>query len=141
MRAYGRASHARHRERLAPIWRERARIRHALHIETANAKKRAWRLANPHRLREWRLRWGHGITLATYETMLAQQQEGCAICAAPPQRRPLDVDHDHATNVVRALLCPSCNVGIGYFGDDPDRLRTAAEYIERHRKAALAPTG
>ena len=35
---------------------------------------------------------------------------------------------------VHALLCMPCNMGIGYLGDDPDRLLQAAFYLERHKK-------
>lgn len=50
----------------------------------------------------------------------------------PHGRKPLNVDHDHTTNKVRALLCQNCNAMIGLGGDNPDRLRAAAAYLAHH---------
>ena len=43
------------------------------------------------------------------------------------------IDHDHETGVFRGFLCSPCNTSLGQMGDDPARLRAAADYIERHR--------
>jgi len=80
----------------------------------------------------------YGMTLAEYDTLLLKQKEVCAICKRAERNRikaggvlrSLAVDHDHETGVVRGLLCSSCNRGLGKFGDDPNRLRSAAEYLE-----------
>jgi len=81
----------------------------------------------------------YGITPEEYQEMLARQGGLCAICknAANPQgiraASRLHIDHDHLTQVVRDLLCNSCNNGLGRFRDNPALLRAAADYIERHR--------
>jgi hypothetical protein len=78
----------------------------------------------------------YGMTKTQYREMLTAQGGACAICHQPEaQRRKsvLSVDHDHGSGLVRGLLCHACNVAIGYFSDDPERLRAAADYIERYR--------
>lgn len=74
----------------------------------------------------------HLVTDEQYDALLVLQEGLCAICRkAPPERRRLAVDHDHQTGTVRGLLCSRCNLGLGYFKDDPDHLRAATAYLER----------
>lgn len=82
--------------------------------------------------RGYHLRRRYGLTTEEADAMLAAQGGFCAICRAAPA---VHVDHDHATNAVRDLLCFHCNGGLGQFRDDPDVLRLAAAYVERHRSA------
>lgn len=80
-----------------------------------------------------------GIGLHEYGQMLLAQGGKCAICGEESggtrhgETKALAVDHDHVTGKVRGLLCESCNQGIGKLKDDPDLLRKAADYIERHK--------
>lgn len=95
----------------------------------------------PRKKRDGRLRSTFGITVDDYERMHAEQRGLCAICGRPEGSdkssrsktgiRRLHVDHCHATGRVRGLLCGACNFGIGSLGDSPDRLRAAAEYLQR----------
>jgi hypothetical protein len=69
-----------------------------------------------------------------YEEILASQGGGCAICGRTSHgtgQKRLYVDHDHKTQAVRGVLCASCNRAIGLMQDDPERLRNAAEYLDR----------
>lgn len=72
-----------------------------------------------------------GITVEQYETLIKNQGDCCAICNTYSSKfsRVLSIDHDHTTNKVRGLLCSNCNLGLGYFKDNPELLEKAIEYV------------
>jgi recombination endonuclease VII len=76
----------------------------------------------------------HGLTVAGYEELVAQQNGRCLLCRQPTVA--FHVDHDHETGLVRGLLCQACNRGLGFFGDDPELLLAAADYVRHHRRRA-----
>lgn len=80
-----------------------------------------------------------GLTVQQYQQMIVDQENKCAICRNLETRKnrsgniaALCVDHDHTTNKVRALLCHSCNTGIGKFKDNIDLLQSAITYLRKH---------
>lgn len=74
----------------------------------------------------------------TYEALVSKQNGVCAICSQPPKKgQILHIDHCHKTGIVRALLCLSCNAGIGQLNDDPILLKKAAAYIESHMAVSM----
>ncbi|HVF75795.1 MAG TPA: endonuclease VII domain-containing protein [Acidimicrobiales bacterium] len=76
------------------------------------------------------LRRKFGITLETYDEMLAAQEGVCGICERPPRDDiSLHVDHEHGTGRVRGLLCFRCNNALGDFEDDAVLLLRAADYV------------
>lgn len=101
----------------------------------AREYNKTYRLTHTQRERsaDRQLRSKYGISLDDYNRMLEEQGGGCAICGKTPSNRRLHVDHDHKTGKVRGLTCYKCNVGLGYFGDDPERTRRATEYLERYQ--------
>lgn len=73
---------------------------------------------------------GYEITRAEHRRLLDLQQHRCAICdQPPPPPTVLHIDHDHETGEVRGLLCRACNLGLGFFIDDIDRLEHAIAYL------------
>lgn len=77
----------------------------------------------------------YGITREQYEAMLAGQSGVCAICGELPSTgmgKAFHVDHDHATGVIRGLLCHECNTGLGKFKDDARMVEMAAAYLRKH---------
>lgn len=101
---------------------------------------RRWRAARRSELNELqRRRWHakyrasarfrrYGLSEEGYNALLAQQHGRCPTCK---QKFGVPcVDHCHSTGRVRGLLCHKCNLGIGYFNDDPNRTRAATVYLE-----------
>jgi hypothetical protein len=86
-----------------------------------------------------KLRTIFNLTEEDYEAMLAYQNGKCAICVRPPGKNRLAVDHEHATGLIRGLVCWSCNRGLGYWADSIDRLAYAAAYI--HHPPAVRALG
>lgn len=84
-----------------------------------------------------------GLTPDDVDRMAEAQDHRCAICGEPETAtrkgvvKALAIDHSHATNRVRSLLCAECNQGIGKMKDNPGFLRAAADYIEKHAAMPL----
>jgi hypothetical protein len=103
--------------------------------------ERKRRLADPEGQRraqqKWRLKSKYGISIETYDAMLAAQGGVCAICGRAESMAikgttcTLAVDHDHDSKRVRGLLCVNCNMLIGGARHDPVVLRAAIAYLER----------
>lgn len=74
----------------------------------------------------------YGITKEEYDNRLEKQNYSCFLCKTKIGTKALAVDHCHTTGAVRDLLCSPCNQGLGLFRDNPQLLRDAADYIEKH---------
>jgi Recombination endonuclease VII len=111
-------------------------------------------LQTPAEIRRANLWAKYRITPEQYDALRAKQGYRCGICGTdeadvdlarvggrprsdgqPLHKVPLAVDHDHRNGAIRGLLCPSCNAGLGAFGDDPNRLRAAIAYLKAARLA------
>lgn len=92
--------------------------------------------------KEWHENTGLCNECAAEEgSRLYDEQNGlCAICgkdfgAQVNGRVPssAQLDHNHKTGQVRGVLCKTCNLALGKFGDKPDRFRIAANYLDKWR--------
>ena len=118
-----------HRDEVLAKVRARSKGRH---------KKRYADPSYRRQVKDWGVRKLYGISLEEYEKRLAGQNNLCAICGelmdgeGATSRAPV-LDHCHKEKRLREFVHQSCNRGIGYFGDDPEKLRRAAAYLERHK--------
>lgn len=120
-------------------------------LEIAKKRKRI-RVRNAPKSRRWKLLESYGLTPETYMAMLDAQDHKCKICAVdindvlqPVMDRTgriqlsstkfrACIDHCHATEKLRGILCMGCNRGLGDFCDSPESLRAAAAYLEENRR-------
>lgn len=98
-----------------------------------------WNKDNPDKRKEIllrsRLKKYYDMSLEEYNLLHDAQSGGCAICGKNKDQlggESLCVDHCHNVGNNRGLLCKKCNSGIGFFFDDPELLRSAASYVEKH---------
>ena len=87
------------------------------------------------------LQWAYKMTVAQYEERFERQGRRCPVCLTdePAGDSVWHVHHDHRCCVgprtcgecVIAILCASCNIGIGTLRDDPEILERAAKLMRR----------
>lgn len=120
---------------------------HAWCLSCQSEIEKERRAANPSHYevkdRSKHLRTKYNLSISDYDAMEQEQGGLCALCHRPEMttesgkaKRRLSVDHDHHTGAVRALLCITCNIGLGSFMDDPELLDAAASYLRHHRAIA-----
>lgn len=68
-----------------------------------------------------------------FNEMVAKHGDSCMLCGRPGI---LVIDHDKA-GLMRGLLCPAHNYGLGMFGDSPDLLEKAATYLRDFSKTVV----
>lgn len=91
------------------------------------------------RQRELYVQRAYGVSNVYLLGLRASQKDCCAICELPfSSDRKARIDHCHESGKVRGWLCHHCNVGLGHFSDNPERLLKAAEYINLARIAVSA---
>jgi hypothetical protein len=65
----------------------------------------------------------YGLARHEYDFIMSWE---CFICGEPSEA----LDHCHETGEIRGPLCRNCNVGLGLFNDNSERLTAAARYLE-----------
>lgn len=99
------------------------------------AYRKAHNLNNPEHHHAHHIARYRGMTPEKYRAMLKVQGGRCAICRRPEtakiggKEKALSVDHCHATEAVRGLLCDACNRMLGLARDVPSVLEAGARYL------------
>ena len=118
-----------------------------------NRQQKEWRAKNIDKEKEYRKRWylrsrspeqlekekwaqikyRYDLEKEDYERILEDQDNKCKVCGkefdSNSRSTRLHIDHCHGSDEVRGFLCNNCNIGLGYFCDDPKILQSAAEYL------------
>jgi hypothetical protein len=98
-------------------WRAKARARRNSRSEHYNSYQTARR---------------YGLSLE--EASILRATPSCKICGVSFNgngKRKRCVDHDHATGVVRGVICSRCNSTIGYVEEDVKVLESVIKYLQR----------
>jgi hypothetical protein len=118
-------------------WRENNKEKHNASNRAYNKTKQGKECASRNN-RKQGLR-AEGWTVELYDATFSKQKGLCSICKVvlttgdrkDPNRAC--ADHKHSKPPVpREILCGMCNGGLGFFKDNPELLRVAALYLEKH---------
>ena len=108
------------------------------------ARSKAWKKANPEKKqfsnRKNFIKRTYGLSWEEYELMYNKHEGRCAVCKIFLQLAPKQddrdqsacIDHNHSTGEIRGLLCRRCNIAIGFFDENTDRMLNAAAYIKSY---------
>jgi hypothetical protein len=77
----------------------------------------------------------YGMTEYDFNVLFIEQGSACSICKADHAGRDWGfvVDHCHATDKVRGILCHPCNVALGHAKDDITILKSMIDYLLESR--------
>lgn len=117
-----------------------------LHWDKIVLKAKLVRQTNPRRWLKNYLNREFNMSLESYDSIILSQNGVCAICKKEESattrgvKKRLSLDHCHKTGKVRGVLCDNCNRALGLFRDDPNLLRAAIAYLEKHQTTSLSLT-
>ena len=77
----------------------------------------------------------YGITVERYWQAYHIQLGHCGICGEIGGKDGLGIDHDHASQQFRGLLCVKCNLLLGYANDNIEVLFNAIKYLTTRKSS------
>ena len=97
----------------------------------AAERNRNWYLRNYVRLRTQMRARKYGLSMEQLEALFARAAGRCECCGEELPPESSCVDHDHASGVVRGIICQSCNVLDGLMGEQSWRVAAVEKYLAR----------
>lgn len=93
-----------------------------------------WRKKNRQKWKKYQTCNRYNINEDQLDEMMSETH--CPICGIEfdkkrGERHSRNIDHCHDTNLVRGVLCHHCNVALGWFDHDIDRLGKAIDWLRR----------
>ena len=152
--AFARSQLVRARYLLRQRLLEKQRCEDPEYRERKNASKRLFRAAHKAQINEqrrlksandpeFRDSLNRAKTLRRYnlteEELAALHAKYNGICPICLRKKKLQIEHCHKTRIVRGLTCRRCNSGGGFFYDDPDTMRRAADFYDPPRYMPKPP--
>lgn len=95
------------------------------------AETKKWKKTNPRKLFHYALKH-YDLTIDAYNDLFNNQNGRCKTCGVHQTelKKKLCVDHNHATNRVRGLLCDACNVALGRVKENIETLQNMITYLK-----------
>jgi len=87
-----------------------------------------WAKKNGYDHRSNQIKSVYGVDRDTINKMIENQNNKCGICSCVLDKS-FHIDHDHETGKIRGILCRYCNMGLGFFRDSIDNLKSAITYL------------
>lgn len=96
------------------------------------AYHKQWREKNKVKFSKYQTCYRYGISLEKYDEMMSVTN--CPICGiefdSTKSRHKKNIDHCHDTGIIRGVLCHHCNLALGWFDHDVERLRKAINWLK-----------
>jgi hypothetical protein len=83
------------------------------------------------------LKHRYNMSMEDVVNMLESQDYKCVICNTELlelDSKHVHIDHCHEEGHNRGILCMSCNLGLGFFKDNPESLTRAGLYVIENKK-------